>query len=163
MSSLRESLVGLREGMTNSYKDMQTYPYFAGVFLTGCLFIFLSICFAPMIVLSPTRVANFFNVGSVLILCSFAVLYGTHEYCVNRFICGPRRWYAIGYIISLMLCLYFSIERRSLLFLIFLLFELAFLIIFLAAYFPGGKDGILYLFSFTWGLIKKCFMSCTNS
>ena len=56
----------------------QMYPYFALVFGIGCLFLFLSLWFLPMIVVAPRKCANLFNMGSICILSSFAILRGPY-------------------------------------------------------------------------------------
>ena len=146
---------------TDSWKHMETYPYFAGVFLSGCFFITMSFFFLPTFVISPYKVANLFNFGSILILCSFAVLNGWYKYCIETFLCGDRKYYACGYMFMLLITTYFSIFRRSFFMtLICLLIEGVCLAYFLAAYFPGGIEGIKYLFQFVWSGISKCFMAC---
>ena len=38
---------------SNAYEQSAMYPYFVGLFCIGCLFLFLTICFLPFIVVAP--------------------------------------------------------------------------------------------------------------
>ena len=35
------------------YEKSENYPYFMGLFCIGCLFLFLTVCFLPFIVVAP--------------------------------------------------------------------------------------------------------------
>ena len=129
----------------------------------GVFFITMSFFFLPTFVISPYKVANLFNFGSILILSSFAVLNGVYKYCIEQFLCGDRGKYAFGWILMMMLTSYFSIIRRSFfLTLICLLIEMVFLAYFIAAYFPGGVEGMKYMLKSIGRGIKSCFMACIS-
>jgi hypothetical protein len=161
MAAFRQKFSNIKESAVESYQQSQNYPYFAVTFLIGCFFIVMSVFFLPSIVISPYKVANLFNVGSILILSSFAVIYGWFDYCINQFLCGPRGAIAFCYLTMLGVCTYFSIFRRDFLLTIAcLVIELVFLVYYVAAYFPGGVDGISFLFKTVWKGISGCFRAC---
>ena len=68
------------------YHELATYRHFCFIFMAGAFFIFMSFCMLPTIVVTPTTVANLFNIGSITILISFAVLWGPKEFCLDRFL-----------------------------------------------------------------------------
>ena len=164
-SGLTGGISGIRERAYEYYEYGENYPYFCIVFLTGCLFIILSFFFIPVMPVSPYKTANLFNMGCTVILISFAVLHGPHEYCVNRFLCGPypRNLFALGFLVCICLSIYVSIFQRSfILTLIVLVAELACLAFFLMTYFPGGVGGVSKLFSTVWSSIKNIAKWCDS-
>jgi hypothetical protein len=128
------------------------------VFVLGCILILLSVIMLPWIVLNPSSVANLFNAGAITILVSFTVLWGARDFCINRFLYGKRSIYAMGFLATLIICVYFSFLRQSyLMTLISLLGELCFVIYFIASYFPGGIEGVNAMFKAAWTTLTACF------
>ena len=74
--SLTSRISGIGSSLGQQYTQMQNYPYFAVLFMIGLGFISLSFFMLPWIVVKPTAVANFMNLGSLTIMASFAVLWG---------------------------------------------------------------------------------------
>lgn len=139
------------------YHQLATYRHFCCIFMVGVFFIFMSFCMLPTIVVTPTTVANLFNIGSIAILISFAVLWGPKEFCLDRFLFSERQQFAVGYFITLLMCLYFGITKSRILCIITLLAEFVFMLYFIASYFPGGKEGVTKLLQTFWSVIKSCF------
>ena len=164
-ASMTSGLVGLKSKAYEYYEYGENYPYFCAVFLTGCLFIILSFFFIPVMVISPYKTANLFNMGCLVILISFAVLHGPKEYCINRFLCGPkpRNLFAMGFFVCIFLSIYVSIIKKSfILTLIVLILEVGCLIFFLMTYFPGGVDGVSKLFKTIWGSLQSIGKLCDS-
>jgi len=96
-------------------------------------------------------IANLFNFGVILILISFAVLWGAHEFWVNRFFYSKRAAYAIGLTATIILCVYYSFFKESyLMTLVSLMAEICFMAYFIASYFPGGIEGVTKVLSAAW-------------
>ena len=111
----------------------------------------------PWVVINPSGVANFFNVGSLIIIASFAILYGPEEFFKRRLLKGPKKGYIIGYLVSLVICLYASIIRGSfILTFLALMAEFGFMLYFIASYFPGGRDGMTKLLKAAGSLLVSC-------
>ena len=94
----------------------------------------------PFALMSPRLVATLFNMGSLIILGSFAVMYGVEEFFLRKFMVGAKKLYAVGYCVTLVLCLYFSLFTSSyIMTFLCLIGEVIFMLYFVACYFPGGK------------------------
>lgn len=107
--------------------------------------------------LAPQKVSMLINLGSICILCSFGFLKGFYNYFIVELICGPRRYYAIGYILSIILSMYASVIKKSyLMTMVTLVFEVVFLLYFICSSFPGGRTGLGYMFK----CVKGGFMTC---
>ena len=111
----------------------------------------------PWILISPSSVANLFNLGSVIILASFAIFHGFEEFFLRKFMVGERKFYAVGYCVALILCIYSSIFADSyILTFVCLAAEIGFMMYFVASYFPGGKEGLTKCLKAAWEMIKGC-------
>jgi len=111
----------------------------------------------PWIIIKPSAAANLFNLGSLIILTSFAVLWGPREFFLGKFLAGPKSLYAAGFLISLLLCIYFSVISGSyIMTFVCLIAEICFMLYFVASYFPGGKEGITAMLKAAWGMITSC-------
>ena len=88
----------------------------------------------PWMVLIPTKVAGMINTGNILILSSFAVMYGPKEFFIDKFLCnGARSFWAVMYILALGLSIYFGFfTEEGLLTVICLFAELLFMLYFVA-------------------------------
>ena len=92
-----------------------------------------------------------------MILISFAVLWGAHEFWVNRFFYSTRSVYAIGFVATMALCVYYSFFKQSyLMTLLTLAAELCFIAYFIASYFPGGIEGVTKVLSAAWVTATSC-------
>jgi len=111
----------------------------------------------PFIIIQVRSVANLFNFGVILILLSFSVLWGARGFWIDRFFISSRSAYAIGFVITMGLCIYYSFIKESyLMTLVALAFELCFLAYFIASYFPGGIDGVTRVLSAAWATLTAC-------
>ena len=127
------------------------------IFAIGCGFIILAIFMLPWIFFKPSAVANLFNLGSIAILVSFAVLWGPEEFFKNKLFKGEKRIYAIGYLVTLVLGIYFGVIRNSyIMTFVTLILEICFMLYFVACFFPGGKEGVTKMLKAAWSMIKSC-------
>ena len=133
------------------------YPYFAMLFGIGLLFLFLALCFLPMIMVAPRKCANLVNVGSIFILAAFSVLNGPKEFLINQLLCSKTQALpSILYLCSLVSTVYASMILKSyFLTIVFMLVELLCLLFFICSYFPGGKTGFTYMIQFLCGSMRR--------
>ena len=122
------------------------YPYFLGLFSSGVFFLFLSTFFLPMIVVAPKKCANLINIGSILIIASFAVLKGPYKFLVTDNLLNKERFFPSWcMLISIVVTLWSSMIRKSYLFtLASLAIEVVCLMYFICSFFPGGDTGMKY-------------------
>ena len=128
-----------------------------GLYMTGCLFLFIAVWFLPWIVVAPRKCANLVNVGTLLILASFSVLKGPYQFLVQDLLCNKKVGvFAILYLLSLLLTLYSAMILKSyVLTIISLVVEIVCVLYFVASYFPGGRKGMNYMFGLCWSMIKN--------
>ena len=118
----------------------------------------------PWVLINPGGVANCFNLGSLIILASFAIFWGFEEFFYKKFLVGPKKFYATGYLISLLVCLYASIVADSFILTFLSLFaEIGFMAYFVASYFPGGKEGLTKCLKAAWQLVTACCRKQINN
>ena len=112
----------------------------------------------PWMVIIPTKVAGMINTGNILILASFAVMYGPKVFFIDKFLCnGWRSFWAIMYILALGLSIYFGFfTKKDLITVICLLAELLFMLYFVAQNFPGGISGVNTMFKYMFLAVKGC-------
>ena len=111
----------------------------------------------PWIVIKPALVANLFNLGAGTIMASFGFLWGPME-LLKRFMQGAKKMYALGFLVSFVLCLYMSLIKQSFFMtLIVLCFEVSFLMYFICSFFPGGQQGLNTLLKTGRAMVSKCF------
>ncbi len=135
----------------------KNYPRFAIIFAIGVGFIILAVFMLPWIFFKPSSVSNLFNLGSITIMASFAVLWGPAEFVKKMLFSGEKKFYAIGYLISLVLCIYFGVIRQSyIMTFVTLILEIGFLLYLVACFFPGGKEGLTSCLKAAWSMIKSC-------
>ena len=120
---------------------MRNWYYFGAFMLAGL--IMLGIAFAvalPMVVLSPSKFAFCFSVGSLLVLSAFASLKGWKSQVKHMF-SKERIWFSAAYISSMFATLYTATVMKSyLLSLVFSVLQMMALIYYLVSYFPGGVE-----------------------
>mmetsp|Transcript_13490 Transcript_13490/g.13222 ORF Transcript_13490/g.13222 Transcript_13490/m.13222 type:complete len:117 (+) Transcript_13490:383-733(+) len=112
----------------------------------------------PYIVLAPHRVSMLINFGSICILTSFGALKGFYNYFVNELILGDKKFYSIGYILSVIASIYASLViKHYLVTVACLLIEIVFLLYFICSSFPYGQSGLSFMFRMVGSGIRKCF------
>ena len=73
----------------------------------------------------------------------------------------PRNFFAIGFLICLIMCILMAVVWDSFLgCLIFLVLEFVMMIYFMASYFPGGLQGATNFFKTLGTMIKTACTSC---
>ena len=103
------------------------------------------------------------NLGIGTILVSFGVFYGWSNFFKTKFLVGDRKPIGIGLLVSIPLGLYFSVIKDShLMSIVCLLAEVACLLYYVAAFFPGGKEGLTYLLKGAWRGLAACCRRTQN-
>ncbi|KAI8855271.1 vesicle transport protein, partial [Chytridium lagenaria] len=121
----------------------------AGFFVTFAL---ASICFMvsffslPLLMISPSKFATTFSLGSILAACSFALIRGLRAY-FKDLILIPRLPWTGAYFGSLILTLYFSLFMKSyILTIMSSVVQMIALVWFFGTYFPGGTCKHLFAY-----------------
>ena len=152
----------MQNSMNAQYQQAANYPTFALIFGIGCALIAFAGFLLPWIIIKPSTVANLFNLGALTIMASFGFLWGPTEF-MSRFLTGDKKYFTIGFTVSMVLCLYVSAIMRSyILTFIMLAFEVSFLLYFVASFFPGGRAGLSTLFKTACSMFGKCFKMLTG-
>lgn len=111
----------------------------------------------PMIVLSPSKFAFSFSLGSLFILIAFSSLKGWKQQWKHMF-SKDRIVFSVAYISTLFATLYSAAIMGSyFLSLIFCALQLAALIYYVVSYFPGGVESaktVMYM------MYKGCWNCC---
>ena len=112
--TIKTKFLGAGESVTSTASALyhRNYKYFAIAFAFGCAFIFVSLFFLPLIVISPQKFCLFFSLGSLCIFGSFAFLQDPWEYLTGLFT-GDKLMYSIAYIGSLLLSIYASLIAKN--------------------------------------------------
>ncbi|KAF1984709.1 SFT2-domain-containing protein [Aulographum hederae CBS 113979] len=105
-------------------------------------------CFALLptgiFVLKPSKFVILWTMGSVLFLCSWAVMMGPSTY-VAHLTSGPRLPFTAAYFGSIALTLYFAIGLHStILTLLAAIVQIVTLLWYLVSYFPMGSTGLRF-------------------
>ncbi|KAF9784710.1 SFT2-domain-containing protein [Thelephora terrestris] len=111
---------------------------FGACLLGGAVCFFVAFLTAPLIPIRPAKFALALSLGSVLVMFGFAVLVGpiTH---LKHLLSKERLPFSAAYITSLALTIYFSVSAKSYLgSLICGVVQVACLVAYVLAYFPGG-------------------------
>ncbi|XGW07647.1 hypothetical protein V3C99_010644 [Haemonchus contortus] len=124
--------------------------------LLGSIFCFSTAAFLiPMIIVSTRKYAALNTLGSVLLLLSFAFLWGPSAY-LQHLLSPQRRLVTVCYMSALFATLYSSLWLQSTLFtFIAAVFQAFSLIWFVLSYVPGGERGLRFLSSLCTGFIRK--------
>ncbi|CAJ0606585.1 unnamed protein product [Cylicocyclus nassatus] len=124
--------------------------------LLGALFCFsTAVVLIPVIIVSTRKFAALNTLGSVLLLMSFAFLWGPTAY-LQHLMSAQRRLVTVCYMSALFATLYSSLWLQSTLFtLIAAIFQGFSLIWFILSYVPGGERGLRFLTSLCTGFLKK--------
>jgi len=116
----------------------------------GACLIGAGVCFfvafitMPLLALRPAKFALAFSLGSLLVMVGFAVLVGPINH-LKHLVSKERLPFSFAYIASLALTLYFSVGAHSYIgSLVFALIQIASLVTYVFAYFPGGVTTLRY-------------------
>ena len=159
----RSGIESVRSGADEILMSRQRLATF-GIFMAAGVFcMIISLTFLPFLLLSPSKFATMFTIGSLLILSSFSVLRG-HEAFRQHMLSRERLPFSLGYITSLVGTLYASLWSKSyFLTLVFSISQLVGLAYFLVSYFPGGAQALTYIGSACMAGVKSCIVSRSGS
>ncbi|KAL6766552.1 hypothetical protein ACKKBG_A36480 [Auxenochlorella protothecoides x Auxenochlorella symbiontica] len=143
---------GAARDVTTTVQSVQFIPsaaqwtYFAVFAGTGVLFLLASLfVFLPLIILSPSKFALTFSLGSGLILASLGALKGWRQ-MAGHMTAKERLPFTAAYLGSLVGTIYAAVVMHSYVFsIIFCVTQIITLLYYLASYFPGGATGVQYL------------------
>ncbi|KAI8848371.1 Got1/Sft2-like family-domain-containing protein [Chytridium lagenaria] len=133
--------LGSREDPEPELCGLTSFQRIIGFFVTFGL---SAVCFMvaffslPILIISPSKFATTFSLGSLLAATSFALIRGPRSY-FKDLISIPRLPWTAAYFGSLILTLYFSLFMRSYLFTILAsVVQMVALVWFFGSYVPGG-------------------------
>ena len=111
----------------------------------------------PFIAISPRKCANLMNVGSILIISSFALLKGPYKFLIHELLFNKDKWFfAWLYVVSLVATMYSAMSLKSyILTLVSLGTEIICLLYFVSSYFPGGPEGMKMMLNSGWTMFKS--------
>uniref|UniRef100_A0A1D2AH93 Vesicle transport protein n=1 Tax=Auxenochlorella protothecoides TaxID=3075 RepID=A0A1D2AH93_AUXPR len=143
---------GAARDVTTTVQSVQFIPsaaqwtYFAVFAGTGVMFLLASLfVFLPLIILSPSKFALTFSLGSGLILASLGALKGWRQ-MAGHMTAKERLPFTAAYLGSLVGTIYAAVVMHSYVFsIIFCVTQIITLLYYLASYFPGGATGVQYL------------------
>ena len=96
------------------------------------------------------------NLGSLCILSSFGALKGYYNYLIGELLCGEKRWFSVGYLLSIIGSLYASIIIKNYLITIAtLICEIIFLLYFVCSSFPGGQRALSFILQMIVSTFRK--------
>jgi hypothetical protein len=146
LTTVSSTVTGASSSLSNIPNTTQ-WTYFAALFGTGILFLILAFTiFLPMLILSPSKFALTFSVGSGLILASLGALKGWQQ-MFGHMASRERLPFTGAYIGSLLGTLYSSLMMHSyLLSILFCIAQVITLVYYVASYFPGGAQGAQMMF-----------------
>ncbi|KAJ1372428.1 hypothetical protein KIN20_034592 [Parelaphostrongylus tenuis] len=108
-----------------------------------------------MIIVSTRKFAALNTLGSVLLLLSFAFLWGPSAY-MQHLVSKQRRLVTVCYMSSLFATLYSSLWLQSTLFtFIAAVFQAFSLVWFVLSYVPGGERGLRFMSSLCASVLRK--------
>jgi len=117
---------------------------FGACLLGAAVCFFVAFVTAPLIPIRPAKFALALSLGSILVMFGFAVLVGpiTH---LKHLVSKERLPFSAAYIASLVLTIYFSVSVKSYLgSLISAAVQVACLVAYVLAYFPGGTTTLRF-------------------
>jgi len=117
---------------------------FGACLLGAAVCFFVAFATAPLIPIRPAKFALALSLGSILVMFGFAVLVGpiTH---LKHLVSKERLPFSAAYIASLVLTIYFSVSVKSYLgSLISAAVQVACLVTYVLAYFPGGTTTLRF-------------------
>ena len=133
----------------------KSYTWFFVLIAFGGFFIFLSLLFLPIVIISPQKFVSLFSLGTLMIILSFIFIYGTKEY-FNRLFATTRVLFTLLYLCSIVLGIYFSfVDSWFIISHICAVFQFITLIVFVLSFVPGGELGIKFIWSSLKSLVVK--------
>lgn len=119
------------------------WVYFGAFAAAGVIFMSLSFfIFLPMIILSPSKFAVTFSIGSLCIICSLGALRGWKQ-MASVLIARERLPFTAAYFGSLFATLYAALVMHSyLISLLSCVAQIGALVYYLLSFFPGGHSGL---------------------
>lgn len=153
VSSAQATISGGASSATSFMPSGAQLTYFAALMSGGLFFIFVAISiYLPFIIISPTKFAAAFTLGSSLIMGSFFALKGPQAqlaYMLEK----ERLLFSIGYVGSIGGTLYASTVMHSyILSLVMCAIQVSALFFYVATNFPGGTAGARYVMSSIFGM-----------
>ncbi|CAG8746705.1 3053_t:CDS:2 [Gigaspora margarita] len=117
---------------------------FGVLFASGALCFLIAFVSLPLLALKPRKFAVAFTMGSLLILSSFALLYGPFAH-LRHIVSRERLPFTITYIGSMAATLYFAIGLRSTIpTIIFSVLQVIALLWYTVSYLPGGTTTLRF-------------------
>ena len=126
----------------------------------SALFLFLAFfLFLPTIILSPSKFALSFTLGSVCLMASFSALRGWRQQLAHM--TTPERLpFSVGYVASILATLYAALFMHSYILSLFCSgLQVIALLYYSASYFPGGTTGVKFILNMAWSAVTSCFGS----
>jgi hypothetical protein len=115
------------------------WAQFAGAFAVGLLFIMMSLNFLPLLLLSPSKFAVLFTIGSVTMLSSFVIFNGPKAFATSM-AQRDKLPFSAAYGVGLVGTIWATMIMKSyILTAVFAIVQAAALLYFVASYLPGGK------------------------
>lgn len=134
--------------------------YFFAFLAGGGVFLLMSfMIFLPVIILSPSKFALSFTLGSLCIMAGFMQLRGWRQQ-MQHMLSQDRLPYSAAYVGSVFATLYAALMMHSyLLSLVCSGLQVVALLYYLMSYFPGGAQGVKFMLSMAYTAMLKCFAS----
>jgi hypothetical protein len=150
------SLLGkIKNNFQETVEVQISYKSFFITLLIGLVFIFLSLLFLPLIVLTPQKFLVLFSIGSFIIISSFIFIHGTAEY-IKMLFNRERCIFSVVYILSIIAGLYSAYFMNNyMLSLLSAGSQFITLIIFVLSFIPGGRAGISFILSMLMSPLKS--------
>ncbi|ORY51430.1 SFT2-domain-containing protein [Rhizoclosmatium globosum] len=92
--------------------SFQRFVGFAACFAMACFCFMVSVFSLPLMIISPSKFVTPFTFGSLLAICSFALIKGPRAYIRDAFSKERLAW-TVAYFGSLLMTLYFSLFLKS--------------------------------------------------
>ena len=83
-----------------------------GFFVASAFFFFLAMTSLPFVLIKPSSFNLYFTFGSICLQMCFCFYYGSKEY-IKKLFGVNHRFFAIVYIVSLLICLYLALSGSS--------------------------------------------------
>lgn len=138
--------------------------YFGAILGSGVVFLLLAFfLFLPVLILSPSKFAITFSLGSALVLASVGALRGWKQQA-QHMMSRERLPFTAGYLSSMFLTIYAAMVMHSYLFsLLGCAAQVAALVYYVLSYFPGGASGAQFIFSMVGKGFGQACSACTKA
>lgn len=131
--------------------------FFTALFVFGAIICMFSFHFLPLIVISPSKFALPFAIGSGCMMASFSFIRGWTEF-FGQLVKPGKRLYSAAYFIGMCGVLWASFMRPTFAYIwiiVFSVMQVVGLAYFLVSYLPGGKRALNALGRTCFGGCKK--------